>query len=459
MRRLLFLLGLLSTTALAQQAVPPLGTAALVCAYNTSIPVPVAGTFAYVQCDANGKLITSGAGGGGITGPGTTTSGNLVTWNSTTGAAVADSGRAISDVPSFASTVLGNYSGIIRVTSATQYTGFVGNNGTNGTFSLQGTAANNDNGTLILSNTGTANVQLKASGSGYINNGSTFAIGATSGSYPLDVTGNIRTTTGLLINGSTVIDTIQSGNTSAQARTITFPNTGNATDTLALLAAGQTFSGANTLSGATTLSGTAQFSGAGPSSGPSANTTWVQGGSTAPTLGSNAGILAIGGAYAPPSLSTAGQGTISTSATYGLQLEGNPQVSFFNQAGTLLGYFNTNGINIRGAVINNTSGHAWDATAAPTTPVNAALTYQNGSGTIVFTATGGTTTISLTMPPASTRWVCKFQNETTLTSDVVQTPSASQTTTAIVLTNVARSTGTATNFSANDIVSGVCRGV
>lgn len=44
MRRLLPLLGLLSTTALAQQAVPPLGTAALVCAYNTSIPVPVAGS-------------------------------------------------------------------------------------------------------------------------------------------------------------------------------------------------------------------------------------------------------------------------------------------------------------------------------------------------------------------------------------------------------------------------------
>ena len=305
MRRLLFLLGLLSTTALAQQAVPPLGTAALVCAYNTSIPVPVAGTFAYVQCDANGKLITSGT-GGGITGPGTTTSGNLVTWNSTTGAAVADSGVAASNVP-LLNAALNNYSGIQKVSSTTQFSGFVVTNGTNAVVKLQGNGVSNDNGTMTLYNGGSIGVNFTASGNSYLASGNSLGINNGSPSYPLDVTGNIRTTTGLLINGSTVIDTIQSGNTSAQARTITLPNTGNATDTLALLAGGQTFSGANTFSGTTTLSGTTQFSGNGPSSGPAANTTWVQGGSTAPTLGSNAGILAVGGAYAPTSLSTAGR--------------------------------------------------------------------------------------------------------------------------------------------------------
>lgn len=30
---------------------------ALVCAYNTSVPTPVAGSFFYVQCDSTGKLI------------------------------------------------------------------------------------------------------------------------------------------------------------------------------------------------------------------------------------------------------------------------------------------------------------------------------------------------------------------------------------------------------------------
>lgn len=30
---------------------------ALVCAYNSSIPTPVAGKFFYIQCDSNGKII------------------------------------------------------------------------------------------------------------------------------------------------------------------------------------------------------------------------------------------------------------------------------------------------------------------------------------------------------------------------------------------------------------------
>lgn len=63
MTRFLALIALLwSGLALAQPAPTP-GTAALVCAYNSSIPAPTSGTFAYVQCDSTGKLITSGGGG------------------------------------------------------------------------------------------------------------------------------------------------------------------------------------------------------------------------------------------------------------------------------------------------------------------------------------------------------------------------------------------------------------
>lgn len=31
--------------------------AAAVCAYNTSVPTPVAGSFFYVQCDSTGKIM------------------------------------------------------------------------------------------------------------------------------------------------------------------------------------------------------------------------------------------------------------------------------------------------------------------------------------------------------------------------------------------------------------------
>ena len=424
MRRLLFFFGLLSTTALAQQAVPPLGTAALVCAYNTSIPVPVAGTFAYVQCDANGKLITSGA-GGGITGPGTTVSGNLVTWNSATGAAIADSGIAASNIPTFSATATGVYSGSLEVYSAAQYNGFLVNNATNWIVKLQGVGTGNDNGTLALFNAGTQGVQIRSSGYSYLT--SSLSIGAATNTYPLDVTGNIRTTTGLLINGSTVIDTIQSGNTSAQARTITFPNTGNATDTLALLAAGQTFSGANTFSGTTTLSGTTQFSGNGPSSGPAANTTWVQGGSTAPTPGSNAGVLTIGGLRAAGTLSTAGQGDISLSASNGLQLQGNPQISFIGTNGSVFGYVSNTGLYTRAGLSNGVTGHVWTAVNAPTITsgfgtVQGSLGTQNGTFRFdVNTNVGGTSGV-VGLTSATTDWMCKAQSKNNAaTLQVIQT--------------------------------------
>lgn len=53
--------------ALPQQALPPLSP--IVCAYNSSPPTVTTGQMVYAQCNATGQLITSGSGGGPITGP------------------------------------------------------------------------------------------------------------------------------------------------------------------------------------------------------------------------------------------------------------------------------------------------------------------------------------------------------------------------------------------------------
>lgn len=62
MKRLLALasclVAIVSWPASAQTVTTP-ATAAMVCANNTIVPPPVSGQFFYVQCDANGKLITS----------------------------------------------------------------------------------------------------------------------------------------------------------------------------------------------------------------------------------------------------------------------------------------------------------------------------------------------------------------------------------------------------------------
>lgn len=75
MRRLYYVLILFavlvlsrSQTVHAQPVTPPVGAAALVCAYNTAIPAPSNGAFAYVQCDSTGKLITTSTGGSGTPG-------------------------------------------------------------------------------------------------------------------------------------------------------------------------------------------------------------------------------------------------------------------------------------------------------------------------------------------------------------------------------------------------------
>src|SRR6266852_4558785 len=56
----------LCSAAWAQQIQGPIPTNALACAFNTAPPTITSGFWGYVQCDATGKLITSGGGGGGL---------------------------------------------------------------------------------------------------------------------------------------------------------------------------------------------------------------------------------------------------------------------------------------------------------------------------------------------------------------------------------------------------------
>lgn len=46
-----------SLYAYAQVYTGPSNPTALVCAYNTVIPTPIAGQFFYIQCDSTGKII------------------------------------------------------------------------------------------------------------------------------------------------------------------------------------------------------------------------------------------------------------------------------------------------------------------------------------------------------------------------------------------------------------------
>jgi len=71
MRFLLALLTFLAGPAVAQPVTDP-AQIALVCAYNSAIPAPTSGQYAFVQCDSAGKLITTSSGSSGLT-IGTTT--------------------------------------------------------------------------------------------------------------------------------------------------------------------------------------------------------------------------------------------------------------------------------------------------------------------------------------------------------------------------------------------------
>jgi hypothetical protein len=85
----------------------------------------------------------------------------------------------------------GTVSSAVLIQSATQFNGFAVSNGSFTVAQLQGSSAVNDNGTLTLRNTGTATINIVASGVSYFNGGNV-GFGGSNPSYPLDVFGDSR---------------------------------------------------------------------------------------------------------------------------------------------------------------------------------------------------------------------------------------------------------------------------
>lgn len=97
------------------------------------------------------------------------------------------------------------------------------------------------------------------------------------------------------------------------------------------------------------------------------------------------------------------------------------------------------------------------ASGGCTTGSAQSISTSNGSAAFAITLGGATcgSTITLTMPAANTGWVCDAHDITTPASNVVD-QTAGGSATAVTLTNYARTTGLAANFTAADVLAVKC---
>jgi hypothetical protein len=108
---------------------------------------------------------------------------------------------------------------------------------------------------------------------------------------------------------------------------------------------------------------------------------------------------------------------------------------------------------------NGTSGHVWFFTTAPTisSGFGTSPSVVANNGTLAFTinvGTGGTASSGvITLPGASTGWVCFFSDQTTPGANL--TKQTANTTTSVSVTNY-NTSGTATAWSANDVLIAHC---
>jgi hypothetical protein len=349
--------------------------------------------------------------GGGVTGPGTTVSGNLPAWNSTSGASLLDTGISASS-----NTLTGANSSAFGILAGV---GQQLNLGGNGTAFYKISAVNN----FVPLTTNTGNLGLASSASWW-------------------ASASVQT---LYLEGSsTGYDTIQSGTSTGTWTYKTPAATGTGTDTFATLGAAQTFTGA------IGHSSTTAFSGAGLAS-PPANTTTILGGTTTWAPGTNAGVLGIGGLVSAPTFGVNGQGAVYTSATNGLVLGGqgsNNNITLTNSVGSpvaFVPYAGSSRFIISGLQL---SGFMYASGTVPTVNTGTCTTLNAATGgsmagkfTVNTTAcTVGQTVILAGFTAVPNGYNCDLKDLTTPTAVFNQTALA---TTSATFTLAGVNTGTA----------------
>lgn len=193
-----------------------------------------------------------------------------------------------------------------------------------------------------------------------------------------------------------------------------------------------------------------------------------------PTAGSTADVFTIaGGTSILTSLLHINNGGSVSAPT--LYLAGDTSTGIYRSAANEMAFtvsgtqrvaVRSSGINVTG-LVNPTSGYSmnsWtiDSGTAPTvnsgfctSPSIASATGTAGFSLTIGTSCTGVTSGILTMPAAGHQWMCTFAN---VTNPGANAPTmTANTTTSVTITNYARTTGIASDFTAGDSIRGMCR--
>jgi hypothetical protein len=110
----------------------------------------------------------------------------------------------------------------------------------------------------------------------------------------------------------------------------------------------------------------------------------------------------------------------------------------------------TTGYSLTNPLISSTAPTATTFCTSPSIPAtNGTAAFTINVGTACATSTG-----TITLSAATTGWVCDFHNITTPAANIVEQTGG--TTTTVTMTNYARTTGVASNWTASDVIRAKC---